>query len=84
MTRVQVLLTEAQDQRLEALAKALRSSKARLVREGVDLVLRRKIPRGKDPLFELVGQAGTVGRSNISSAHDEYLFSLKPRRKRRR
>jgi hypothetical protein len=37
MTRVQVLLTEEQDQKLESLARALRTSKARLVREGVDL-----------------------------------------------
>ena len=34
MTRVQVLLTEEQDRKLEALARARRRSKARLVREG--------------------------------------------------
>lgn len=83
MTRVQVLLTEEQDRKLEALAKTLRSSKARLVREGVDIVLRRRIPRGKDPLLGLIGQAGKVGRSDISTAHDEYLASVTLRRKRR-
>lgn len=83
MTRVQVLLTEEQDRKLEALAKALRSSKARLVREGVDLVLRRKTRRGADPLLELIGRAGKVGRADISSAHDNYLASFRLRRRQK-
>ena len=33
MTRVQILLTEEQDRRLEALARRLGTSKAKLVRE---------------------------------------------------
>jgi hypothetical protein len=41
MTRVQVLLTEEQDRRLESFARRMRVSKARLVREGVDLTLQR-------------------------------------------
>jgi hypothetical protein len=83
MTRVQVLLTEEQDRKLEALARSLRRSKARLVREGVDLLLRRKIPSGSDPLLGLIGQAGKVGRPDISTAHDEYLLSLALQRKKR-
>ena len=83
MTRVQVLLTEEQDRKLETLAKSLRSSKARLVREGVDLVLRRKIPRARDPLLGLIGQAGKVGRPDLSTIHDEYLLSIKRRRTKR-
>jgi hypothetical protein len=83
MTRVQVLLTEEQDRKLEALARSLRRSKARLVREGVDLLLRRKIPSGSDPLLGLIGQAGKVGRPDISAAHDKYLLSLTLRRKER-
>jgi hypothetical protein len=83
MTRVQVLLTEEQDRKLEALARALQSSKARLVREGVELVLRRKTRGQRDPLFELVGRAGRVGRSDISAAHDDYLAASRLRRRRR-
>jgi len=83
MTWVQILLTEEQDGKLEALAHALRTFKAQLVREGVDIVLRRKIPGRSDPLLELVGRAGRVGRSDISAAHDSYLGSSKLRRRRR-
>jgi hypothetical protein len=61
MTRVQILITEEQDGKLEALAHALRTSKARLVREGVDIVLRRTILGRSDPLLELVGRAGALG-----------------------
>jgi len=42
MTRVQILLTEEQDLRLEKLARRLGTSKAKLVREGVEYVLQRK------------------------------------------
>jgi Ribbon-helix-helix domain len=83
MTRVQVLLTEEQDQKLESLARALRTSKARLVREGVDLLLRRKIPGRRDPLLELIGRAGRIGRSDVSASHDAYLTSWRLRRRRR-
>lgn len=81
MTRVQVLLTEEQDRKLEALAKALRRSKARLVREGVDIVLRTRIPPRADPLLELVGRAGKAGRRDIAAAHDTYLASARLRRR---
>lgn len=83
MTRVQILLTEEQDRKLEALARALRSSKAQLVREGVELVLRRKTLGRDDPLLELIGRAGKVGRSDISRAHDRYLAVSRLRRRRR-
>ena len=83
MTRVQVLLTEEQDRKLEDLAKGLRSSKTQLVREGVDLILRRRTPQRHDPLLGLIGRAGRVGRADISTAHDEYLGATPPRRKRK-
>ncbi len=82
MTRVQILLTEEQDRRLEALARRLRTSKASLVREGVETVLqRRQAPTG-DPLLDLVGQAGRVGRKDISRRHDAYLSAAERRRAR--
>jgi hypothetical protein len=84
MTRVQVLLTEEQDRKLEALAKELGTSKARLVREGVELVLRRQTPEGRDPLLGLIGLAGRVGRGDLSVRHDEQLVAQRLRRHRRR
>jgi hypothetical protein len=83
MTRVQILLTDEQDRKLEALARALRSSKAKLVREGVDLVLRGRSPRARDPLLDLIGLAGRVRRADVATAHDRYLASAKLNRRRK-
>lgn len=82
MIRIQVHLMESQDKKLESLARKLGTSKAELIREGVDLVLRQKIEEAKDPLLELVGQAGKVGRSDLSIRHDEYLASTRLRRRK--
>lgn len=82
MIRIQVYLMESQDKKLESLARALGTSKAELIREGVDLILRQKIEEAKDPLLELVGQAGKVGRSNLSIRHDEFLTSIRLRRRK--
>ena len=82
VTRVQILLTEEQDRRLEQLARRLRTSKATLVREGVDFVLHHRQPQVVDPLLELVGQAGRVGRTDISRRHDAYLARIAGTRSR--
>jgi hypothetical protein len=79
VTRVQILLTEEQDRELERLAQRIRTSKAKLVREGVDLVLRRKQAVTSEPLLELIGQAGPVGRRDISLRHDQYLLASERR-----
>ena len=83
MTRVQILLSETQDRRLERLARRLGTSKAMLVREGVDFVLDRREARGLDSLLDLVGQAGRVGRRRVSRDHDRYLLGLKRARRGR-
>ena len=82
MTRVQVLLTEEQDRRLESLARRMRVSKAKLVREGVDLVFQHVERDGADPLLSLIGQAGRVGRKDISARHDAFLAATERRRNR--
>jgi len=75
MTRVQILLTEEQDRRLKKLARRLGTSKAKLVREGVEYVLQRRQEGTVDPLLELIGQAGRVRRKDISRRHDAYLLN---------
>ena len=79
MTRVQILLTEEQDRRLEALARRLGTSKAKLVREGVDFVLQHRQRRATDPIVGLIGQAGRVGHKDISRRHDAYLLAARRR-----
>jgi hypothetical protein len=81
MTRVQILLTDDQDRRLETLARRRRVSKARLVREGVELVLGRPEEASTDSLLALVGQAGRAGRRDLSRRHDAYLAVAKRRRR---
>ncbi len=73
MTRVQVLLTEDQDRQLELLARRLRTSKGALVREGVETVLQRRRTGIQDSLLALIGQAGRMGRKDLSRTHDAFL-----------
>lgn len=82
MIRVQILLSEEQDRRLEALARRLGASKSTLVREGVESVLQRREAGTSDALLELVGQAGGVGRKDVSRRHDAYLGDAKRKRTR--
>ena len=82
MTRVQILLSEEQDRRLEALARRLGASKSTLVREGVESVLQRREAGTADALLELVGQAGRAGRRDVSRRHDAYLVQAKRKRTR--
>jgi hypothetical protein len=73
MIRVQVLLSEGQNEKLTHLAKRLKVSKSKLFREAVDIILREKVSESSDPLHELIGQAGEVGKPDISIHHDEFL-----------
>ena len=82
MTRVQILLTEEQDQRLEALARRIAKSKSTLVREGVEHVLRERTGTVSDPLLELIGQAGRIRRRDVSRRHDAYLAQARRKRAR--
>lgn len=72
--RIRILLSEEQDRRLEALARRLGMSRSTLVREGVESVLQRRQADTPDALLELVGQAGRVGRRNVSRHHDDVLL----------
>jgi hypothetical protein len=82
MTRVQVLLTEEQDRRLEQVARRRRVSKASLVRQGVDIILRSATERADDAISGLVGQAGQVGRTDVARLHDAYLLGVRGRKRR--
>ena len=73
MIRIQVLLSEEQNDKLTYLAKSLKTSKSKLFREAVEMILRERISESSDPLHGLIGQAGEVGRSDISTHHDEFL-----------
>jgi len=73
MTRLQVVLTDDQDRQLAKLARKRQISKARLAREGIELVLRQEGDQATAPLLDLIGQAGRIGRRDVSRRYDAYL-----------
>lgn len=83
MKRVQVLLTEEQDRRLEALSARRRESKGKLIRRALDLLLRTEEAE-EDPLLNLIGQAGRSGRPDVSDNHDLILTAAERARNSRR
>jgi hypothetical protein len=82
MTRVQVMLTEEQDRRLEALARKRRVSKGSLVREGIELLFKQGSTDEAEPLLQLIGQAGRSGIRDGATRHDKYLLAFERRRNR--
>ena len=83
MTRVQILLPEDQDRRLEALAAKRRESKGKLIRRALDLLLRTESAE-EEPLLSLIGQAGRSGQADASDRHDRILAGSERSRNRSR
>jgi predicted transcriptional regulator len=83
MTRVQILLSQDQDRRLEALAAKRRESKGKLIRRALDLLLRTE-EADEDPLLALIGQAGRHHRPDVATHHDRVLADAERTRNRRR
>jgi Arc/MetJ-type ribon-helix-helix transcriptional regulator len=83
MTRVQILLPEDQDRRLEALAAKRRESKGKLIRRALDLLLRTESAE-EEPLLSLIGQAGRGRRPDASDRHDRVLADSERARNRPR
>jgi Arc/MetJ-type ribon-helix-helix transcriptional regulator len=83
MTRVQILLPEDQDRRIEALAAKRHESKGKLIRHALDLWLRAESAEA-EPLLSLIGQAGRSRRPDASARHDRILAGSERARNRRR
>jgi hypothetical protein len=79
MTRVQILLTEAEDRGLEQLAEQRGESKSSLVRRAVGLLLQLE-PQEPESLLSLVGQAGRSGYRQGARRHDRLLAAAVRRR----
>jgi Arc/MetJ-type ribon-helix-helix transcriptional regulator len=84
MTRVQILLPQDQDRRLEALATKRRESKSKLIRRALDLLLRTELAEEEEPLLSLIGQAGRGRRPDASDRHDWILAGSERARNRPR
>lgn len=72
MIRIQLHLPDHQDRRLRALARKKARTRAELIRQGIELVLRQDAD-AIDPLLELIGAAGPAARTDLSERHDDYL-----------
>jgi hypothetical protein len=79
MTRVQILLSEDEDRRLEELAEARGESKSSLVRRALGLFLGLE-EEDREPLLTLVGQAGRAGKRQAARNHDRVLAEAKRKR----
>ncbi len=76
MIRTQIQLTAEQDHALEDLAGRQRVSKAALVREAVDLLLRRhREPTLEEKWDRAMSVSGIAhgGGGNVAVEHDKYL-----------
>ena len=76
MTRIQILLPEEEDRRLEEWAKRRRESKSSLVRRAVNLLFRLEAEHG-DALLELIGHAGRSGQRHAARDHDRLLVAAR-------
>jgi predicted transcriptional regulator len=82
MTRVQILLSEDEDRRLEQLARKQRESKSSVVRRALKLLLRLETD-GDEPLLELIAQAGRTGERHGARDHDRLLVQALQQRRTR-
>ena len=82
MARLQVSLTEEQERQLDALARERKLTKSALVREGIEWVLQQKRAATDDPLLDLIGQAGRIGDTDVSTHHDAYLVAAERKQNR--
>jgi len=76
MVRTQIQLTEKQAKMLRSLAKAKKVSMAKLVRQGVDMLLRNTslldIEERKKNAIQAIGKFRS-GARDVSEKHDQYL-----------
>ena len=79
MIRIQLHLTERQDRLLRELARRAGSTRADLIRRGIDRLLGEQ-EAASDPLLELIGAAGRSGRSDLRDRHDEIIYEVPPGR----
>jgi len=83
MTRVQILLPEEDDRRLEQLSAKRKMSKGALVRQALKLLFRAESTE-PEPLLRLIGQAGPSRRTDAARRHDSILAAAEQSRNRRR
>ncbi|MDR4507423.1 MAG: ribbon-helix-helix domain-containing protein [Candidatus Brocadiaceae bacterium] len=69
---IQIYIDVGQDILLDALSRRRGISKAAIIRESIEKML-REIPVEEDPAMELMGIGGS-GEGDLSEQHDRYLI----------
>lgn len=77
---IQIYLEPRQDVLLEALSKKKGVSKAAIIREGVEKLL-KELPLEEDPALEIIG-IGSSGKGDLSAQHDRYIARYMTTKKR--
>ncbi|MDQ3266363.1 MAG: ribbon-helix-helix domain-containing protein [Myxococcota bacterium] len=72
MLRIQLHLSSEQDRRLRQLAKERSTSRADLIRRGIELVLAEA--DAGDPLLSVIGTAPSGPATDLSEHHDRVLY----------
>ena len=69
---IQIYIDVGQDTLLDALSRRRGISKAAMIRESIEKML-REIPVEEDPAMELMGMGGS-GKGDMAEQHDRYLI----------
>jgi hypothetical protein len=76
--RLQFYIDQSANEKLAIISEKLGVSKASLVREGVNKILKEKLPLEKDPAYDLIGLIEEdLNETNIAKNHDKYLYAEK-------
>jgi hypothetical protein len=76
--RLQFYIDQSANEKLAIISEKLGVSKASLVREGVNKILKEKMPLEKDPAYDLIGLIEEdLNETNIAKNHDKYLYAEK-------
>ncbi len=77
---IQIYVEPRQDNILEAMSKKKGISKAAIIREGIEKIL-KELPAEDDPAMGLMG-LGNSGKGDLSDKHDKYLAGYVSSRKK--
>ncbi|MFW6264849.1 MAG: ribbon-helix-helix domain-containing protein [Bacillota bacterium] len=73
--RLQFYIDPEANRQLDIVSENLGISKAALIREGVDKVLKEKLPLKDDPAYKLIGLIEERGKKeDVARDHDYYLY----------
>lgn len=76
--RLQFYIDQDANEQLSIISEKLGVSKASLVREGVNKILKEKLPLEKDPAYDLIGLINEeLEDDNTAKNHDQYLYGEK-------